>query len=165
MHMLQKKHRFTALALATALMASSAAAVAQRPGDRPGGDRPDGNRPGGNRPGQSGPQQSGRPHGPGGRPGGRPDFHFQQSNRDQFNKHYRNDAMRWRNNGRRPAFTPGYVIPRNYAIRPVPRSYWQGQPPPPPGYQYGYYDGYVVAYNPTTRIIADVMDLVAGLAN
>lgn len=28
---------------------------------------------------------------------------------------------------------------------------------------YGYYDGYMVAYNPTTRIIADVMDLVSAL--
>jgi hypothetical protein len=35
-------------------------------------------------------------------------------------------------------------------------------PPPPPGYQYGYYDGYVVAYDPTTRIIADVLDLVTA---
>ncbi len=70
--------------------------------------------------------------------------------------------MRWRGR-RRPAFVPGYVIPRAYAIEPVPQAYWAGQPPPPPGYQYGYYDGYVVAYDPTTRIIADVMDLVAGL--
>jgi hypothetical protein len=45
----------------------------------------------------------------------------------------------------------------------VPQAYWQNVPPPP-GYQYGYYDGYVVAYNPTTRIIADVMDLVTAAA-
>jgi hypothetical protein len=95
----------------------------------------------------------------------RPDWHFDQGRRDQFNRYYRNDAMRWRNNSRRPNFTPGYVIPRNYAIRAVPRAYWNGMAAPPPGYQYGYYDGYVVAYNPTTRIIADVMDLVAGLSN
>jgi len=53
------------------------------------------------------------------------------------------------------------VIPRNYVIRAVPQIYWQGAPPPP-GYQYGYYDGYVVAYNPTTRIVADVLDLVTA---
>jgi hypothetical protein len=43
----------------------------------------------------------------------------------------------------------------------VPRSYWGGTPPPP-GYTYGYYDGYVVSYNPATRIIADVLDLATG---
>ncbi|MEK6398276.1 MAG: hypothetical protein V4734_09340 [Terriglobus sp.] len=97
-------------------------------------------------------------------PQGRPDFHFDQSRRDQFARYYRNDAMRWRNNRRRPNFRPGYAIPRSYVIRPVPRSYWGGMQPPPPGYQYGYYDGYVVAYDPTTRIIADVMDLVTSFA-
>jgi len=56
------------------------------------------------------------------------------------------------------------VIPRGYAIRPVPQTYWRSMPPPPPGYQYGYYDGYVMAYNPTTRIVADVMDLVTAAA-
>lgn len=70
--------------------------------------------------------------------------------------------MRWRNR-RRPSFVPGYVIPRSYYIQPVPSSYWAGMPPPPPGYMYGYYDGYMVAYDPTTRIIADVMDLVSAL--
>lgn len=95
--------------------------------------------------------------------GGRPAWHFDQNRRDQFAQHYRADAMRWRNR-RRPNFTPGYVIPRTYAIRPVPTSYWAGQPPPPPGYRYGYYDGYVVAYDPTTRVVADVLDLVAGFA-
>ena len=95
---------------------------------------------------------------------GRPDWRFDQGRRDQWARYYQRDAMRWRNNRRRPNFTPGYVIPRTYAIRPVPQAYWAGQPPPPPGYQYGYYDGYVVAYNPTTRIVADVLDLVAGFS-
>lgn len=38
-------------------------------------------------------------------------------------------------------------------------------PPPPPGYQVGYLDGYAVAYNPTTQIIADVLDLATVAAN
>ena len=97
------------------------------------------------------------------RRGGRPDWRFDTNRRDQFARYYRKDAMRWRNR-RRPNFTPGYVIPRTYAIQPVPNAYWAGQPPPPPGYRYGYYDGYVVAYDPTTRVIADVLDLVAGFA-
>ena len=89
------------------------------------------------------------------------DFRFRNEDRDRFYSHYRGDANRWRNR-RRPNFAAGQVIPRGYAIRPVPRSYWSGAPAPPPGYQYGYYDGYVVAYNPTSRIIADVLDLAVA---
>jgi len=91
------------------------------------------------------------------------DFRFRDQDRGQFYSHYQSDANRWRGK-RRPNFAPGQAIPRNYSVRVVPRSYWQGAPPPPPGYQYGYYDGYVVAYNPTTRIIADVLDLVSAAA-
>ena len=43
--------------------------------------------------------------------------------------------------------------------------YYRDMPPPPPGYRFGYYDGYVVAYNPTTQIVADVLDLVGAAIN
>ena len=60
-------------------------------------------------------------------------------------------------------FVPGQVIERTDVVQPVPRTYWVGvAPPPPQGYQYGYYEGYVVAYDPTTRVVADVLDLVAA---
>ncbi|HMF54647.1 MAG TPA: hypothetical protein VK593_09870 [Edaphobacter sp.] len=91
------------------------------------------------------------------------DWRFRNEDRDRFYSHYRNDANRWRGK-RRPVFVRGQSIPRGYTIRAVPRTYWQGMPPPPPGYQYGYSDGYVVAYNPTTRIIADVLDMVTAAA-
>jgi hypothetical protein len=85
--------------------------------------------------------------------------YFRDNDRDRYYSHYRADADHWR--GRpRPAFAPGQRIDRGYAIRPVPRSYWINNTPPPPGYSYGYYGGYVVVYSPKTRIIADVMDLV-----
>lgn len=115
------------------------------------------------RPDNRGPQNYGDRGGPG-RPGGgsQPGYRFGNDDRNRFAQRYRSDAMRWRNRRDRPRFYAGYAIPRNYALRPVPPSYWAGGPPPPPGYQYGYYDGYVVAYNPATRIIADVLDLVAG---
>lgn len=93
------------------------------------------------------------------------DFHFRQEDRNRFYSHYQRDADRWRGR-KRPAFVPGQRIATTYAIRPVPRGYWEGvAPPPPPGYQYGYYDGYVVAYSPTTRVIADVLDLVNAANN
>jgi hypothetical protein len=96
-------------------------------------------------------------------PSGHEDWRFQQQDRQHFYSHYRRDADRWRGR-KRPHFVRGQAIPRGYVIQPVPQAYWQNVPPPPPGYQYGYYDGYVVAYNPTTRIIADVLDLVTAAA-
>ena len=90
-------------------------------------------------------------------------FRFRDEDRGRFTSHYQSDANRWRGR-RRPVFVQGQMIPQTYVVRVVPQNYWQGAPPPPPGYQYGYYGGYVVAYNPTTRIIADVLDLVTGTA-
>ena len=106
------------------------------------------------------------PPGHGGIPPGqakkyREDYHFQSDDRGRFYAHYRSDADQWRYR-RRPVFVTGRVVPREYVIQAVPQTYWVGAPPPPPGYQYGYYGGYVVAYNPTTRIVADVLDLVAA---
>lgn len=95
----------------------------------------------------------------------RNNFQFHDQDRGHFESHYRGDINRWRHSRNRPRFSRGERIPSNYRIRVVPRSYYVGMAPPPPGYQYGYYDGYVVAYDPTTRIIADVMDLVASAAN
>ena len=91
----------------------------------------------------------------------REDYHFRGDDRGRFYAHYRGDADQWRGR-RRPVFVTGRVVPREYVIQAVPQTYWVGAPPPPPGYQYGYYGGYVVAYDPTTRIVADVLDLVAA---
>ncbi|WP_263410771.1 hypothetical protein [Terriglobus tenax] len=94
----------------------------------------------------------------------RPDWHFRGNERDRFRGYYSNDIRRWQGR-RRPNFYAGYAIPRTYRVQPVPPPYYNGLQPPPPGYQYGYYGGYVVAYNPTTRVIADVVDLIGTLAN
>jgi hypothetical protein len=106
------------------------------------------------------------PPGHGGVPPGqakkyRDDYHFHSEDRGRFYAHYRSDADQWRGR-RRPVFVTGRVVPREYVSQAVPQTYWVGAPPPPPGYQYGYYGGYVVAYNPTTRIVGDVLDLVAA---
>ena len=91
----------------------------------------------------------------------RDDYHFHSDDRGRFYAHYRSDADQWRGR-KRPVFVTGRAIPSTYVVRVVPQTYWVGAPPPPPGYQYGYYGGYVVAYDPTTRIIADVLDLVGA---
>ncbi len=89
------------------------------------------------------------------------DWRFREDDRPRFYSHYQSDADHWKGK-KRSHFERGQAIPQGYSVRPVPQSYWAGGPPPPPGYQYGYYQGYVVAYDPTTRVIADVMDLVGA---
>lgn len=93
------------------------------------------------------------------------DFHFDNSHRDHFEQHYRRDAYRWRDRHDRVRFAPGQRIPAGYRIQPVPSAYYRGVPPPPPGYRYGYYEGYVVAYDPATRMIGDVLDLIGAAAS
>jgi hypothetical protein len=110
---------------------------------------------GGPPPGQARQMEHGK-----GLPPGQAKKYFRIENRTTFYTHYRGDVDRWRDR-KRPVFVVGMPIVKTYVIQPVPRSVWVNVVvAPPPGYQYGYYGGYVVAYNPTTRIIADVLDLV-----
>ncbi len=151
--------RLERLAGVALLLVTAGASVAQGP---PGGMPPgqakkqgQGNMP----PGQAKKQGDGDKGMPPGQAKKQGDFRFRDEDRGRFYPHYRSDADRWRGR-QRPNFAPGQPIPRGYSVRTVPQSYWGGAPPPPPGYRYGYYGGYVVAYDPTTRIIADVLDLV-----
>jgi len=144
------RRRFGQLLCGAALIGLASVSVAQGPPGRDRNNPPPGH--GGIPPGQAKKQNDAR----------RPDFRFRDQDRDQFYNHYRSDADRWRGR-KRPAFYAGERIAPSYRLQPVPRTYWQGAaPPPPPGYQYGYYEGYVVAYDPTTRIIGDVLDLVSA---
>ena len=45
-------------------------------------------------------------------------------------------------------------------ITAVPPGLYGYLPPTPPGYQMGYFDGYVVVYDPLTYFIANVVDLL-----
>lgn len=92
------------------------------------------------------------------------DFHFDDRYRQHFESHYRRDADHWRGRRDRVHFMRGDRIPVGYRVQPVPVTYYR-EVPPPPGYQYGYYEGYVVAYDPTTRMIGDVLDLVGAAMN
>jgi hypothetical protein len=66
------------------------------------------------------------------------------------------------NRARRPVFSVGGFFP--YAdigyLQPLPPSLYGQIPPPPPGYSVGYYDGYVVVYDPLSYFIANVIDLL-----
>jgi Ni/Co efflux regulator RcnB len=92
------------------------------------------------------------------------DYRFRDGDRQNFQSYYSKDVHRWQQRPQgRLQFSRGQRIPDNYQFQVVPQAYYRNVPPPPPGYRYGYRDGYVVAYSPTTRIIADVLDLVTAV--
>lgn len=141
--------------LATVLF--TVAGMAQGPPGRDRDNPPPGH--GGIPPGQAKKHAEGKPMPPG-QAKKYGDFRFRDQDGARFYAHYRGDVDRWRGH-RRPVFVPGQPIAIEYAIRTVPQAYWVSDvPPPPPGCRYGYYRGYVVAYDPATRIVADVLDLV-----
>jgi Ni/Co efflux regulator RcnB len=98
----------------------------------------------------------------------RPDYHFRAEDGQRFASHYRGNVEQVRKHpDRRHHIRAGEPLPSDFRghLKAVPQSYYQYVPPPPPGYRLGYYDGYVVAYNPTTQIVADVLDLVNAAVN
>lgn len=162
---MRKFLRLRSLVFPALLLSLSCAVFAQDHDDRDRGRDNPGH--GGMPPGQAKKAERGLPPGQEkryeegrGLPPGIAKKYFRDEDRDHFYGYYRNDVERWRGRNR-PMFAPGQVIARTYVVRTVPQSYWVNVvAPPPPGYRYGYCNGYVVAYNPTTRVIADVLDLV-----
>jgi hypothetical protein len=147
-------------------------------GNRPGPGRPQPSRPTPGRPSPGRPNPGhGRPPQPGhgrpqpGRPGrppqwgrppqNRPSYNFRPSDRNSLRRFYmsRFGAI---NRARRPVFAIGGFFP--YAdiryISPLPPELYGQLPPPPLGYSMGYYDGYVVVYDPVSYFIANVIDLL-----
>jgi Ni/Co efflux regulator RcnB len=102
----------------------------------------------------------GNPHGP---KGHAQNYRFRNNDYPDLRKHYKGPR---RFKGARPRYAPGQYLPVDWhrRIRPVPVMVIRQLPPPPPGYQFGYIDGYAVCYDPTTRIIADVLDIVTTVA-
>jgi Ni/Co efflux regulator RcnB len=95
-------------------------------------------------------------------------YRFRPEDRSHFASHYQKDLRQWQQHpDKRHHISPGAKLPSDYRsrLKAVPSSYYRTLPPPPPGYRFGYYDGYVVAYNPTTQIVADVLDLVNAAVN
>ena len=105
------------------------------------------------RPGR--PPQWGRP------PQNRPSWHFRPRDRDYLRRHYLRH-LAYINLARRPVFTVGGYFPYGDIgyLTPVPADLWGSMPPIPPGYQAGYFDGYVVIYDPVSYFILDLIDLV-----
>ena len=101
------------------------------------------------------PPQWGRP------PAHRPPYHFRPNDWAYLHRYYSRNLI-YINRARRPVFVIGGYFP--YAdigyITPLPPTVYGYLPPPPPGYQMGYYQGYVVVYDPVTYFIVNVIDLM-----
>src|SRR5262245_54516117 len=89
----------------------------------------------------------------------RAEYHFRHEDGARLREHYREiDRVHIH---RRVRFVAGERLPGDWRrrLRPVPEVVIRELPPPPPGYAFGYFDGYCVVYDPSTGYIADVIDL------
>jgi hypothetical protein len=101
------------------------------------------------------PPQWGRP------PAHRPPYHFRPNDYAYLHRYYSRNLI-YINRARRPVFVIGGYFPYTDIryITPLPANVYGYLPPPPPGYQMGYYQGYVVVYDPVTYFIVNVIDLL-----
>jgi hypothetical protein len=122
---------------------------------RPNPGRPNPSKPNPGRPGHSRPPQWGH------RPAKRPSYRFRPNDRSYLRRYYLN-RLAAINRANRPRFVVGGFFPYGYIpyLAPLPPDVYGYLPPPPLGYSMGYYDGYVVVYDPVTYFIANVIDLL-----
>ena len=101
------------------------------------------------------PPQWGRP------PQVRPPYRWRASDRAWLRRYYRRN-LGYINRATRPRFVAGGFFPWTYFpyITPLPPRVVSYLRPPPPEYQMGYFNGYVVVYDPATGFIANVIDLL-----
>jgi len=139
--------------------------VRPNPGNRPQPGRPQPGRPQPGRPQPGRPQPgrpgAGRPPQWGHRPPNRPAYHWRPNDRAYLHRYYfsRFGAI---NRAHRLHLVIGGFFPYAYipSIQPLPPDVYGYLPPPPPGYSMGYYEGYVVVYDPLTYFIANVIDIL-----
>lgn len=122
---------------------------------RPNPGRPNPSRPNPGRPGQGRPPQWGH------RPAKRPSYNFRPNDRSYLHRYYLS-RLAAINRANRPQFVIGGFFPYGYIpyLSPLPPDVYSYLPPPPPGYSMGYYDGYVVVYDPVTYFIVNIIDLL-----
>jgi hypothetical protein len=92
---------------------------------------------------------------------GRPSYQFRSQDTGRLRQHYQGGFGRI-DRSHRPQFARGGYVSRTYwgDFQPVPSSLLVYLPAVPAGYAIGYYDGYVVVYDPTTYLIVAVLDIL-----
>lgn len=87
------------------------------------------------------------------------EYHFRHEDAAKLRQHYK--KIEHVDVAHRTAFVAGAHLPENWhgRMHAVPVAVIRELPPAPPGYVFGYIDGYCVVYDPATLLIADVIDL------
>ncbi|SPF34617.1 putative integral membrane protein [Candidatus Sulfopaludibacter sp. SbA4] len=90
------------------------------------------------------------------------EYHFRPEHAEKLRQNYKH--IEKVDVAHRPEYRAGGRLPDDWRKRmhPVPVAVIRELPPLPPGYAAGYFDGYCVVYDPTTLLVADVIDLAAG---
>ena len=118
-----------------------------KPAARPTHGRPSNGRPSNGRPAT--------------KPGSRPNYQFRSQDTTRLRNYYRGGFGKI-NRRNRPSFSRGGYVPRTYwtYFQPVPGSLIGYLPPVPPGYVIGYYDGYIIVYDPSNWFILSVLNIL-----
>ncbi len=91
----------------------------------------------------------------------RPPYQWRPNDWDYLHRYY-NRNLGYISRAGRPIWIVGGFIPYAYIpyLTPLPPHLYGYLPPPPPGYAMGYFQGYVVVYDPRTGFIVNVIDLL-----
>ena len=125
------------------------------PGGKPPGIYPPPPKPPGPKPPPPRPPSWGRP------PQNRPPYQWRPGDWDYLHRYYYRN-LGYISRAGRPVWIAGGFIPYGYIsyLTPLPPHLYGYLPPPPPGYSMGYFQGYVVVYDPRTGFIVNVVDLL-----
>lgn len=87
-------------------------------------------------------------------------YQFRSRDTTKLREHYQT-KIKSINRSTRPQVVVGTYIIREYVtyIEPCPVTIVQYLPPPPPGYIIGFWNGFVIVYDPGTLFVAGVVDL------
>jgi hypothetical protein len=88
----------------------------------------------------------------------RPTYHFRSQDKSHLQPHYRAahphvaGAPHW-------AWHRGVNLPQGWQgqIEPLPQADIALLAPPPPGYEFGYFNGWAIVYDPNTGVILDAI--------
>jgi Ni/Co efflux regulator RcnB len=87
-------------------------------------------------------------------------YHFRSQDKSKLQQHYRaahhQTAVR---NAHRWAWRRGENLPAGWQgqVEPLPQEDITLLAPPPPGYEFGYYNGWAIVYDPNTGVILDAV--------
>ncbi len=88
-------------------------------------------------------------------------YHFRAEDRSKLRPHFQAQLAHV-DRAHRPHVAAGVTLQPTYqtVIEPVPQDVIVYLAPPPPGYEFGFLDGYVLVYDPSTFFVIDVIDLL-----